>query len=75
MHSTRIRGTVFQHNGDLSGDVIIIQEQDDSCVGHDKVRIPAKDLMEFIIENSEQIKRWKRDSVNLGWQGGDRMSR
>ena len=75
MHSTRIRGTVFQHNGDLSGDLIIIQEQEDSCIGHNKVRIPVKDLMEFIIDNSEEIKRWRQDSINLSWQGGDDMGR
>lgn len=69
MHTTKIKGTKFHHNGDMSGDITIVQEREDGHITEHTVNIPFEVLEQFVIENSNKVQRWKKDSV-LGYRFG-----
>ncbi|MEJ2043672.1 MAG: hypothetical protein P8X74_03755 [Reinekea sp.] len=45
MHTTRTEKTIFQHNGDYSGDVIIMEKETNK-----EVKVPFDDLKAFFAE-------------------------
>ena len=51
MHTTRIGETTFIHNGDCSGDIIIVHDDDEA-----RFSIPFEDLLGFVAEYVWQEK-------------------
>lgn len=74
MHTTKIKGTKFHHNGDMSGDVTIVQEREDGHITEQTVKIPFEVLEQFVIENSIKVQSWKEDSNAYSWIGINDMN-
>lgn len=48
MHSTKIKGTTFIHNGDFSGDIEIVS-------GSKRVEVPFEDIKQIVAEQRRNL--------------------